>query len=277
MLRFGMMRDDAFGDRMKAYEAVEDRRLDCRLPIYARIDGRSFSRFTRGMERPFDPAMTAAMVAATRGLVGATNAKIGYAQSDEISLIWLADEEGSQGFFDGRIQKLASVLASIATAHFTAAICKSPVLSGYADRLPHFDCRVLQLPSREEAANMLLWREMDARKNAISMATRAHYSAKAMHGKSGREMLEMLANAGVDFDAYPVAFTRGSFLRRVSFERALTVAELGAIPEKHRPSADALVTRSEVRLIAMPPFSAVANRSSVIFDGAEPTLAAVAA
>ena len=53
---------DLFGDRMKAYEAVEtDRILDASLPIYARIDGRSFSAFTRGMQRPFDERMTGAM------------------------------------------------------------------------------------------------------------------------------------------------------------------------------------------------------------------------
>ena len=39
---------DEFGDRMKAYEAVEtSRAFDPALPIYARIDGRAFSAFTR--------------------------------------------------------------------------------------------------------------------------------------------------------------------------------------------------------------------------------------
>ena len=48
---------------MKGYEAVETaRRFDVHLPIYARIDGRSFSRFTRGMARPFDIRMIDAMI-----------------------------------------------------------------------------------------------------------------------------------------------------------------------------------------------------------------------
>jgi hypothetical protein len=55
---------DELGDRMKAYEAAETGRVfDAMLPIYARMDGRSFSRFTRGMERPFDQRLALAMVA----------------------------------------------------------------------------------------------------------------------------------------------------------------------------------------------------------------------
>lgn len=261
---------DDLGDRMKAYEAVEDRRFEPGLPIYARIDGRSFSRFTRGMARPFDPALTAAMVETAKVLVEKTHARIGYTQSDEISLVWLAGDDGSQTFFDGRIQKLASVLAGLATAAFTAAILRSDVLAPYAERLPHFDCRVLALPSPVEAANMILWRELDARKNAVSMAARAVFSHKQLHGQGQADMLEMLAAAGVDFEAYPAAFKRGTFVRRATFERSFSPEELARIPEKHRPAPDALITRSEVRSLDVPPFSTVANRVAVVLEGAEP-------
>lgn len=267
---------DDLGDRMKAYEAAEDRRLDGSLPIYVRIDGRGFSRFTRGMARPFDPAMTEAMTATAAGLVDRTHARIGYTQSDEISLVFMADGEVSQVFFDGRIQKLASVLAGMATALFTAALLRGP-LASYAERLPHFDCRVVGLPSETEAANMLLWRELDAAKNAVSMAARAHFSHKALHGKSCRDMHAMLAEAGVDFAAFPSAFTRGTFLRRETYERAFTADELARIPEPHRPPADAVVTRSEVRAIDMPPFVTVANRADVVFRWAEPVVEKLAA
>jgi tRNA(His) 5'-end guanylyltransferase len=83
----GMNSDsDDLGDRMKAYEAVETARtLDPALPIYARIDGRSVSTFTRSMRRPFDPRMAAAMISTTKHLVKETDARIGYTQSDEIN------------------------------------------------------------------------------------------------------------------------------------------------------------------------------------------------
>ena len=84
--------EDSLGDRMKGYEmAAEGGRLDVRLPVYARIDGRSFSKFTHGLERPFDQRMSRAMIETTKGLVDRTHARIGYTQSDEISLVYLAD------------------------------------------------------------------------------------------------------------------------------------------------------------------------------------------
>lgn len=257
---------DEFGDRMKTYESVETaRRLDTSLPIYARIDGRSFSRFTRGMERPFDLRMTNAMIETTRHLVDATHARIGYTQSDEISLIWLAENDASDTFFSGKIQKLASVLASLAAAKF-ARVCPA----GFEDRLPHFDARVFSLPNKTEGANAFLWRAMDARKNAISMVAQAHFSPRQLHGQGQRAMLDMLSEKGVQFESYPTAFKQGPFLRRVSVERDLTLAELDRIPEQHRPTGP--VTRTEVMALAIPPFIRVANREAVIFDGAAPTL-----
>lgn len=59
---------DALGDRLKAYEeAAEGARLDVTLPIYARIDGRSFSKFTRSLARPYDKRLSDAMIATVYG------------------------------------------------------------------------------------------------------------------------------------------------------------------------------------------------------------------
>lgn len=253
---------DNIGDRMKSYEAVETCRvLDPRLPIYARIDGRSFSRFTRGMERPFDLSMSTAMIETTKHLVGDTHARIGYTQSDEISLVWLADGEGATILFSGKVLKLASVLASMAAAKF-ASVCPE----GYAHRLPHFDCRVFQLPSKEEAANAILWRAIDARKNAISMAAEAVFPSKQLHGQGQADRLEMLAIAGIDFEAYPGFFKDGTYARRKAVERLLTEDELLVIPEKHRPHGP--VVRTEVKTIDTVRLLNVTNRVEFIFDGA---------
>lgn len=273
----GMSGDkDEFGDRMKAYEAAEtSRAFDPSMPIYARIDGRSFSKFTRNMRRPFDGRMTTAMVATTKHLVQETHARIGYTQSDEISLVWACDAPEGEPLFGGKVFKLTSVLSGIATAAFNLSL---PHAFGYcpelAEQLPHFDCRVFQLPSKVEAANAFLWRAMDARKNSVSMAARAHFSAKQLHGKDQRAMRAMMAEKGTDFEtAYPPRFKWGTWVRRVTYQRAFTAEELERIPEKHRPTPDTLVTRSEVREIDMPEFHKVRNRVEVIFEGQEPNAA----
>jgi hypothetical protein len=112
---------DALGDRMKFYEAREsDRRFLPMVPVYARIDGRNFSAFTRWMKRPYDTGMTEAMIRTAGDLVEETHARIGYTQSDEISLVWLSERSDQSIFFDHRIAKMTSVLAALATAAFTA-------------------------------------------------------------------------------------------------------------------------------------------------------------
>lgn len=256
---------------MRAYEAVETaRRFDSSLPIYARIDGRGFSKFTADMEKPFDARMSAAMIQTTEYLVEKNHAKIGYTQSDEINLIFIAEDEGSQVVFNGRVQKLVGILASMASAAFMRAIQACPGFEHYANRMPHFDCRVIQLPDKSEAANMLLWRERDAQKNSMSMAAQSVFSHSMLHKKTTEEMREMLSKAGVDYDAYPVYAKRGTFLRREVEYRTLSETERMAIAAPHRPPPEQQFLRSSVRAIAMPDFRTVRNRSEVIFDGADP-------
>lgn len=253
-----------FSKRMKAYEAVETaRKLDPHLPICARIDGRAFSTFTRGMEKPFDIQFAAAMIETSKYLLHMTGGRIGYTQSDEISLLWLADRLESDVFFSGKVQKMCSVLASAAAAKFATVIPPE-----FSSRLPHFDARVFQLPSKEEAANIFLWRAMDARKNAVGMLAQSRFSAKHLHGKDQTAMLAMLTDVGVDFESFPACFRLGTFVRRKMVERILTDEELARIPIEHRPSGH--VTRSEYEVLNMPPFNKVLNRAAVIFDGEEP-------
>lgn len=254
---------DDLGDRMKGYEEATNARLNVLLPIYARIDGRSFSRFTRGMARPFDDGMSAAMIATAIGLVEKTHARIAYTQSDEISLVFLGSTKTSDILFNGRILKLASVLASLATALFTARVMTDNALAPYRGRLPHFDCRVCQLPSKSEAANMFIWRYKDARKNAISMAAQAAFSHKGLHGKRSGDMLAMLAARGVDFEEYPDFFKHGTFIRRRTVTRDLTAAELAHIPEQYWPAGP--VERSETGPVECGDFLACANREAFIF------------
>ena len=264
-----MKRDD-FGDRMKSYEAVEaGRRFLPMLPVYARIDGKCFSSFTKGMDRPYDERMTQCMLTTTKRLVEETNAKIGYTQSDEISLCWYSDDPKSQIFFDGRIQKMTSILAAMASVEFlkAATVAMPDVLAAKAT--PIFDCRVFQLPTTWECSNAFLWRVKDAVKNSVSMAARSHYSHKALHGMSQSDMHEMLHRKGVNWNDYPTFFKEGVWYQRRKVEKELTPEELAVIPEKHRPTG--LVERTEVQQVVLrAPFHRVINKGPFIFHGALP-------
>jgi len=265
------MKDD-LGDRMKMLEGIEaGRRFLPLLPICVRLDGKCFSSFTRGMKRPFDSVMSDMMVETTKFLVEETNACIGYTQSDEISLILYSDTYKSQVFFDGIIQKLVSVLASLATAKFlTLVMGKMP---DKVKELPVFDCRVWTVPNKEEAVASILWREFDSTKNSISMLAQSKFSHKELDGKTGEEKQEMLfSKFGINWNDIEPRFKRGTYIQRKKIVRRFSVEELDKLPPKHaaRKNPDLTFERSDVIVVNMPPLSTVVNRVAVIFDGAEP-------
>jgi tRNA(His) 5'-end guanylyltransferase len=213
--------------------------------------------------------MSNAMIETTKELVKQTHATIGYVQSDEISLVWIPGE-GSPGWFDNKTMKMTSVLAGLATAAFCQALFwffRDDTAADLLVKLPHFDARVISMPSTTEAANMLLWRNLDATKNAISMAASHYYSHRALQGKSGAEKQEMLFQRGQNFNDYPAFFKRGTWVRRQARERLLTAAELAAIPMPFRPPEDQPLVRSEVVAFDLPPLNRVSNRVDVLFHG----------
>ncbi len=264
--------NDGLGERMKQYESAEaGRRLMPLLPAIARLDGRAFHSFVRGLERPFDRRLSDLMIETTAFLVRETNAAVGYTQSDEISLAWLPEEYEAQIFFDGRVLKMTSMLAALCAAHFNRLL-PAHLPAAYADRLPVFDCRVWNVPTVEEAANTFLWRELDATKNSISMAARVHYEHAELHDKSGSVMQEMLFRKGVNWNDYPAFFKRGTYVRRRKVSRPFTASEHEALPEKHAARANPalVVERMECGPIELPPLTTVQNRAGVLFRGEEP-------
>lgn len=264
-------RHESIGDRMKLYEGAEsDRRFMPLLPILARVDGRCFHSFTRGMDRPYDIMLSKIMEDTTHYLARETNACMGYTQSDEITLAWHSTEIKSQVWFDGRIFKMVSQLAAHATLCFYRLVLEH--IPRYQDRLPTFDARAWQVPNRTEGANVFLWREWDATKNSISMAAQEVFSDSELHGRNGKDKQEMLFQKGINWNDYPDQFKRGLFVQRRIVSKPFSSDELEQLPEKHAARRDPSLTveRSEWRSMEMPPFATATNREAVIFEGAEP-------
>jgi tRNA(His) guanylyltransferase len=266
------MSTDIFGDRMKLYEMAEAGRMFMpRLPICLRLDGRSFSTWTRGLERPYDTRLHDLMVLVTRALVEETGATIGYTESDEISLLLFSDDLKTQVWFGGRIQKIVSTAAAVASAVFNGNCDRYIPGKGAAT----FDCRAWQVPTLDEAANVILWREFDASKNSVQQAARHYYSHQELLDKNTSEMQEMLHAKGVNWNDYPAWFKRGSYLQRRKTERKFTAEELDKLPPKHqaRSNPDLLVERHDVVALDMPILSKVTNRVDVLIYGANPVVA----
>lgn len=255
---------DDLGDRMKGYERMETSpSFMPRIPIYVRIDGRGFSKFTKGLRQPYDERLSFAMIETTKKLVGSTSALIGYTQSDEISLVYCPEDENSNIIFGGKKQKMISVLSGMATAFFHQALISNE-LADYCEKNPHFDCRAFQVPSKTEACNALLWRELDAHKNSISMATRSLYTTQEMYKKNASEMIDMIQSRGIDFADYPRFFRLGSFVKKQKIIKSLTDEEMANIPLNNRPKTNSF-ERSSVEVIEMSSFREQPNREDIVF------------
>jgi tRNA(His) guanylyltransferase len=266
---------DTLGDHLKALEkdaALPP--LPADRPVYARLDGRGFSRLTRGMTKPFDARMTRAMEHTARTILEKTHALAAYTQSDEISLVWEARDLDSELFFGGKPAKLTSVLAGLATAAFSEALRNDKDgLAAWLKHLPHFDCRVLSCPDRDTAADFFRWRGQDARRNAIQMIAQSVFSHRQLHGKSITDQLTMLKTAGITPKDFADQYRHGTLMTRRKVLRRLTVAEHDAIPEKHRPARDHKVYRSQTLDFSERPPQGVTNLVAVLFEDATPDVA----
>lgn len=238
------------GDRIKMYESASTSRAVRRgVPMIVRLDGRAFHTFTRGLARPYDERLAGLMRDTAGELVSRFHAKFAYTQSDEITLVWYIPEDGVSEYpFGGRFHKLESVLAGTASAWFTKELPSR--ISERANHIAVFDARAFTVPTLVEAYNTVLWRQIDCTKNATSMAAQSVFSHTLLHGKSGREMREMLAESGIKFEDYPSFFTRGTFARRVTVPMQLTQQEIAKIPADKVPTGP--VYRSKIEYFDLP-------------------------
>lgn len=237
-------------ERMKKYEAVTTgTTLIERLPIYARIDMRAGHTWCRDLIKPFDPDYCNAMKVATSYVVEKTGALVGYCQSDEASFVWL---DSSKTPFETRLFKLQSILSSMFTAAFIKSCVNTKLWNKIENgKLPSFDCRVCNMPSLDEASNMILWREQDSIKNSITLLALEHFSDKEIHKKNSVDKIEMLKEKGVNYyTTIPEDLRNGAYFRRELYYKELSEDELSRIPENKLPKKNSdgkyYVIRSKV-------------------------------
>lgn len=206
--------------RMKGYEEASRMILPGRSPVILRLDGKSFSTYTRSLgtfNHSFTWLMKETAVAVCKHIQGATFA---YTQSDEISiLIHSYKKLNSEPWFENCVQKMVSVSSSIAAVTFTLGsphLFKDVLAEPRAEdaRPAYFDARVFVVPEND-VVNYFVWRQQDATRNAMSMWARSLFSAKEIHGKNWHQMREMCETHGVKWDALAPQFTRGTCISRI--------------------------------------------------------------
>lgn len=242
------------------------------LPVIIRLDGNNFSKWTKGLNKPFDEGLNNLMVDTLKFLVEETNAVIGYTQSDEITLILYSPDRNSGIYNDGKKQKILSKLTGKCVTFFNAM--RKEHLPWH-DRVAYFDCRIYQTPTLEDACAQLLWRENDATKNSISMLAQSVFPHKELQGLNGNEMQDkLMLEKGINWNDIPVKFKRGVYVRRVKTSKPYSKEELDTLPPNHnaRKNPDLVIERNVVSKIELPIFNKIGNKVEVVFNGDNPIL-----
>ena len=161
---------------------------------------------------------------------------LGYTQSDEITLI-LIDYQTltTDAWFNYEIQKMCSIAASMATMAFNKFFNEEVkernikfYRNNYSDANPTptdtigiayskaaqkgamFDARCFNIP-KEEVANLIYWRQLDASRNSIQMVGQANFSHKELQNKSCNDIQDMLIlQKSINWNDYPTHLKRGA-------------------------------------------------------------------
>ena len=239
------MKYDDLSIRMKSYENVTRTYLMPRSYVFIRVDGRSFHSYLKHSIKPFDDGVISDMDATAIYLCeNIQNCKLGYVQSDEITLLLTSfDDINTSQFFDGNIQKISSVVASMATSKFNQLRFLRHMtprqsdltsdLAGYTlhwlfsgvqkdireFKLAEFDCRVWNVPNRWEAFNTFVWRNQDCARNSVSMVAQSLFSHNELHGKSSSQMQEMMFKEhNINWATYDQSKKNGRLIVKEEYE-----------------------------------------------------------
>lgn len=215
----------SIGDRIKDFYENRTKQLLMRRTItILRLDGKGFSKFTKGFNKPFDDGFSDDMDETARFLCeNIQGAKFGYTQSDEITIVLCDyDNQETSAWFDYNVQKMVSISASIATAKFNQLRARR--LSNYASidfddlnnmQLAMFDSRVFQVPTLDEMVNTLIFRQQDCTRNSVSMAADALLIGSMDGVKNDVKQDRLFKEAGVNWNDYKTKYKRGSVIKKV--------------------------------------------------------------
>lgn len=242
-------------------------------PIIARLDWRAFSRWTRSLPVPYHQGLAELMHHITVYLVQSTQARVGYTQSDEISLLYYYDNVENL-LFGGREFKYISILASKMTKFFCYNVSKyiPEKVINRVDDLPECDCRIFDVPTKMESIFQLVSREDDATRNSKSKLGRSYFSHNELYEKNGKEIMDMLMEKyHINWNDFPAFFKRGQYVIRKRIQTPFTIEELEKLPEKHhaRTNPDLVMERWNCDMVDLPPIRQIENPIEVFYDGAD--------
>lgn len=222
-------------EKFYAYQHAVNYFLDPDKYIIAHIDGRSFSKMIKNkFEKPFDDTFINAMNETAKYLCKEVQGCIfAYTQSDEITLIIRKNIPEGDVFFGGRICKMQSIIASLATSKFsqvmaieniksTVPTCASPeeVLQMCMDAIKNgplyqFDCKVFNVDNANDAMSCILYRNIDCVRNSKQQAAQTYLSHDILKNKNTDEQIKLLKQEkNIDWNEFDDGKKFGRFVKK---------------------------------------------------------------
>lgn len=222
-------------ERMKALQAERDYRLDKDSYILCHIDGRAFSKMIKKKFRlPFDDDFMRMMDDTAAYICeNVQGAKLAYVQSDEITVVITNFKyEGGEflqgsSFFDYRLCKLQSIIASLATAKFNQLYAlrmlgmdsdKSFNQQIYEMSLIQFDCKCWDVKTYEDMFAWFKFRQNDCIRNSKQQFAQAYCPHKDLLNKNSDEQVAYCKlKTGKDWNALSGKYKYGRLVYRTTY------------------------------------------------------------
>jgi tRNA(His) 5'-end guanylyltransferase len=227
------MKFDNLKQRMEYFKELANHKLIPNSYVIAHIDGRSFSKMVKNrFILPYDDQFidmmnnTAAYVCQK-----VQGCKLAYVQSDEISLV-ITDIESinTDSFFDYRLCKLQSIIASLATCKFNQLYYLYKVRTSdnvsddiedilSDDNLFQFDCKCFNVPSYNDTFAWLKYRQNDCIRNSRSQAAQTYLPHNMLKGVKSEQQIDLLkTEKNIDWNNYSKGKKYGRLIYKETFD-----------------------------------------------------------
>lgn len=168
---------------MKNYEVYSSLRVPKNSKIIVRLDGRAFHQLARDLEleKPYDENFYKVISKVCEDLFKEFSPLFVYSFSDEISLIF------DKIPFDGRVEKIDSVIASFTASSFVIhydRVFKKP---------PAFDSRIIPI-SDEDVLKYFKWRQDESWRNCVNSHGISHLKTKYSNSEANDKIKGMKLN-----------------------------------------------------------------------------------
>lgn len=223
-------------DKCLYYRGLTDYRILPNSNIIVMLDGKNFSHLIKNnFLKPFDDNFIDMMNKTAKFLCeNVQGCKIAYTQSDEISLLITDyDTDKSDTLFGGRLCKIQSILASLATSEFNRQFILNKLsnrfsqdgsdvcFAGIYDSINHmklaqFDCKVWVVPSQNDAFAWFLYRQIDCIRNSKQQTAQTWCSHKELLNLDTDEQISYLKEKhNVDWNSFDDDKKYGRFIYKI--------------------------------------------------------------